>query len=196
MAVLLVYALVFASILVFGWWVFSIVRVYRRGSRSSAILQASLLIVLLLALAWVTEVLPMSKTWRVKNEVAGLTGVSFWPRHEYGFSNGWMGSFELDVYQLNDEAVAYFNNAEKTVMLHQPNYDSSGGGQFSRWKRSPLDTADVWALESATMTSWVNMEEDDRKWMERIRATKRALSMSNAGGRACTSCSSARRSES
>lgn len=126
------YALIVISFLALSWWLLRIVKAYRTGGYRSAILQPSLLVVLLLALAWLYLLFERTSDVLPKGDLLYLGDHLCWP-------------YNVNVYSIDEW--------EMDSAFHRYPLDSyfSEGEEFgrTRWtKYNEIDTAVWYGMDS------------------------------------------------
>ncbi|SEA78115.1 hypothetical protein [Psychroflexus halocasei] len=143
--ILLIFILLIVGLI---FWIFRIFKTYKKGNRKSALIQSSILGIILIFISWQLQIFPLSKNFYIKERTEKLTGKSFWSWKEYDYEElGIRGEgYTLDIFKFNDEMAEYFSNPSADFIQKYPPKDLAD----VKWTETPIKQADIETLNFVT----------------------------------------------
>ena len=129
-------------------WIYRLIRLYRKGSKKSFIIQITILTLLVIFVTWEFHIFPLSENFFIKKQTTQLTGKSFWCWKEFSYDEwGIRGEgYTLYIYRFNQETAEYFANPDSTFFM---NYPLEINSQI-QWTPTPVKNEEMEILEFAT----------------------------------------------
>lgn len=134
-------------------------------------IQVSILSIILIFVAWDSEIIPFSKNVNIRNKTTELTGTKFWSWKEFAFEEiGIRGEgYTLDVYRFNEETSNYFKDPSIEFFNSFPRKEFAD----IRWTKTPIRDSEKEILQFMTPTYsvWTGEILSRQEWIRRIAET-------------------------
>ena len=134
----------------FIFWIYRIIKAYKKGYKKSFWIQSSILGIILIFVTWQLQIFPFSKNFYIKERTEKLTGKSFWSWEEYDYEElGIRGEgYTLDIYEFNDEMADFFSDPTTDFTQNFPPEEFAD----IKWTKTPVKETDIETLEFVTPT--------------------------------------------
>lgn len=144
----------------FVFWVFKIVKFFIAKRYKIAIINTSILIIIVFGILLELRIIPLSSANDFKNRTAELTGKQFWSssdfRHEDISVRG--EGFTFEIYKLKPEIAEYFKCPPNSFFQKFPTDNYS----LTKWKKTPIKQSEMDKLEFIT-PMYGNWSENEKR---------------------------------